>query len=154
MDNYVIGIDPGKTTGLVVLAVTDLVKRGYHIAAKYALLWSDRYRIKDVLSAFNNAGNILAIVMEDFRLYEHKAMDQVNSDFPSPKVIERTIVYCEELALTHLIEMPMASTLYKQKGLKWSIPSDDYRLLPSPHMRDAYLHARIWILRQRFQVIK
>ena len=154
MDNYVIGFDPGKTTGCVALVVTDLAKLEYDLAAKYALPWSDRSQIRDILSAFSKAGSINAVVVEDYIIYPHMAQEHIGATLWSTKIIGRLEVYCEELELDQLVTFQMAKDLYLRKGIKFPIPSEHFRLLPSPHMRDAYLHARIWIMKQRFQVIK
>lgn len=143
--SYVIGIDPGMRTGLVILSNVDYQTATYELAANYTIEWEDRYRLRDILASC--VPYLGYIVMENFRLYENRAKDQINNEFPSVKIIERVTVYCEQLECVEKIRLQMASTIYRAKGIKWPIPREHWLLLDHKydHEQDAYHHARYFI---------
>lgn len=142
----VIGIDPGKATGVAVLTNVDFHRRSFHLHAAYTIGWSERFTLWSILETYKR--DLAGIAIEDFRLYPNQETikAQTFGDFPSAKVIERVTVYCEQLALAHLVSMQMASVNYIAKGKKRPIAMEYRKLLPTTHTIDAFLHAEYYIL--------
>lgn len=149
----VIGIDPGKATGVVVLTNVDFAKRSFRLDSAFTLGWDHRYQLEQYL--INWKDDLVGIAIEDFRLYPNQETikAQTFNDFPSSKVIERITVYCEQQHLTHLITMQMASVNYIAKGKKRPIAMEYRKLLPTSHTIDAFLHAEYYILMHRSKVL-
>ncbi len=133
----VISFDPGETTGCVV---------GYWLGGKdisitdVALIpWADR---------FAQTGELLKlytpdyIVIEDFRLYHHRAQTQIGNTFPSVQMIGIILTYCFQLGYLDRITKQPASNM---KSVKIA---DEHLLMvgASPHIQDAYKHLRYFVI--------
>lgn len=128
----IIGIDPGRTTGFVRLYATEA---GLVVQQAHEIPWNDRFSLLDIL-AFCGSLSPLHVVVESFRLYEDKARDQIGNDFPSVQVIgivEAGLYRAGILSCLH----------YQSASLKMRVKIVHENELPaSPHVRDAYQHAR------------
>lgn len=145
----VIGIDPGKATGVAVLTNVDFHRRTFHLHAAYTIGWSERFTLWSILETYKR--DLAGIAIEDFRLYPNQETikAQTFGDFPSSKIIERIHVYAEQLELAHLITMQMASVNYIAKGKKRPIAQPYRSQLRDLHTIDAFLHAEYYILMHR-----
>lgn len=144
---YIIAIDPGKTTGLVVASNVNYQAETYELNTAVQIPWDQRADLYQWLAVLHNSSlgltrDLDAIVIEDFVLYANKAKDQINSRFPSVSVIERVTVYAEQLGCANKIKMQMA-------GLRKSvlIPEEHYAILKrQQHAIAAYQHLRYYFL--------
>lgn len=142
--SYIIGIDPGKKTGLVIFANVNFLAVEYTLAAHYTINWEDRYRLRDIL--LTHAADRPYIVVEDFIL-RADAQFLIGDKIPSAKVIERITIYCEQLGLVDRMRFQLAAQIYMRKGAKWPIPPEHLAILDKKyqHEKDAYLHARLFV---------
>jgi len=139
----IIAIDPGKTTGYVHLQVdmgadkypfTPIIMR----EIEWDEHWGFMSEVHDVL--YHNKGKRIIIVVENFLLYAHEAVHQINSDFPSSQIIG-VCKYIAAMTTTELV-LQMASVKRQFSGKdidKWFKP--DVQLPTSLHIRDAISHA-------------
>lgn len=148
MGGYIISIDPGMTTGLVVASNVNYEAETYDLHMVDQITWDNRADIGRYLQLFYDPAvgrfELDAIVIEDFVLYANKAKDQINSRFPSVSVIERATVYAELLGCAHLITLQMA-------GLRKSVLIPDHHyveLKRKVHATAAYQHLRYYVLRR------
>jgi len=135
--DLVIGIDPGYTTGVCVLSFDADHVTGVVIESRQ-LVWNDRFELLPLIVQYLPKKDTLTlhVVVEDFRLYGHKAQDQINNSFPSVNVIG-VLDLVAHLNSIHL-NMQMASMISKVAVLPEHLPY----LIKSEHTRDAYKHAR------------
>lgn len=82
------------------------------------------------------------IVVESFRLYEHKAQDQVNSDFPSVRVIGAIEAYLEGVGRLDRLVLQPASVRSRVQILNEHKPM----LVNKVHAHDAYQHLRYFFV--------
>jgi hypothetical protein len=136
----VFAFDPGKTTGY---AVTEVNEKGddFKLTRCDEIEWEPRLdNLADVLT---DVGPDDRVVIETFRLFPHKAMAQIGSQFPSSQVIGNI-----EMALYILNRHDKIS--YQNPGdiSKVTVLERDLeRVAGSPHKIDAYRHARLYFLR-------
>ena len=150
---HIICIDPGRTTGLVILDNIDYAKRSYNICFVVEIDWDHRSELRNILEAFSV--DLDAIVMENFLLYPSRAVNQSYDDMPAPKVIERITVYSEQLGIVDKIHLQLASTVYLAAGVKLPIPINHYgQLAKAEHTKMAYRHGRHFILTHKNGVKK
>lgn len=133
----VVAFDPGETTGFV--GATWLGGKNFGITEVTKITWDDRfYHIRDLLK-FHVPDHI---IIEDFRLYHHRAQSQIGKDFPSVQVIGAIQSYCYEMGYLDRIVMQPAS-------VRSSVKIADEHLLmvgASPHVQDAYKHLRYFVI--------
>lgn len=143
----IIAFDPGRTTGVCLAEGVDFAARTFHVTLSSEILWPDRrwvYSGLQRLKTLESTGKLYltAIVIEDFRLFQDKANEQIGSDFPSVKVIERIWTCAELLELDKRIVMQMP-------GLRARVKIDPIHqksLARSLHAQDAYRHLRYYVL--------
>jgi hypothetical protein len=138
----IFAFDPGQTTGVALAHVTEDGK-SFTLVKCEDILWEDRFTSIHGLFKSEGAGHV-HIVVENFRLFPHKAKEQIGSEFPSAKVIG-TI---EALCYVNMMEpgnivFQVPSDIAKVKVLEDDIPS----VAGSPHKVDAYRHARLYFLK-------
>jgi len=130
----IVAIDPGFTTGVAVGEV--IHPKQFDLINTYSLLWENRFETSTILDQYKPE----VVVMEDFRLYRHKAMDQVNSPFPSARVIGSVDAFCWQrgirVAMQPASVMSRVGILSKDKDAVGSIL----------HIGDAYKHLRYYTL--------
>jgi len=136
----ILGIDPGRTTGYVDI---DLHENGeFEVVDTAEIVWEARFQIPDFINPSANTFDAPhlpdAIVVESFRLYPHKARSQIGNDFPSSQVIG--II---ELAL---YQNNIIDRIVRQPASSISRVKIFHDLPASEHIRDAYKHARLYIV--------
>jgi hypothetical protein len=135
--------DPGQTTGYCVIDIQDDGK-DFSVHRCDEIPWEARFANIDYIF-INDTPQI--IVVEQFRLYPHKAKVQIGSIFPSVRVIGiiETMCYIHGLAESRLY-FQGAGDIVKTMVLE----RDMTMVAGSPHKIDAYRHARLHFLRHFF----
>jgi hypothetical protein len=153
----VIGVDPGKTTGLAIVEALGSVpfaspagrviqvRWGMQILDASDVPWNDRFVITDIIAAwFKQVGNVW-VVCEAFNLYAHAAQSQINSDFPSVQIIGMLQAEMHRLNRYDRLIMQPASTR-KPIQIKGEYKQP---LQGLHHAKDAFKHARYFIITQK-----
>lgn len=147
-----IAIDPGGVHTAVLCA--DNVHYGanideftFELCHKQMILFKERSTLETLLDVLS-ADLLDRIIIEDFKLQERKASDQINSRFETVKVIERITVACERLGLTHLIKIQQPSQRHSARHCP---PAHDTFLHSGAgndfkHYYAAYQHLRYYLL--------
>jgi hypothetical protein len=144
-DDIVISVDPGGTTGIFV------AKYRPDLPSRFEPLYSSVIGFADVeivLLRLLKKWRPALVVVELFVLYEEKAEDLVGHKFPSVEVIGILRAYC------YLMSVPMK----RQPASSMSRVEIEEEHTPlvhdSEHARDAYKHARYFILGMHRDVVK
>jgi hypothetical protein len=98
--DYLLAIDPGVTTGIVIARYTD-PQTSFDIHDTLEIAYDDRSALATLLLNIDPRW----IVIEDFKLFAKYADAQINSRFEVVKTIERVHVYCEDLNIVDRIVM-------------------------------------------------
>lgn len=128
----IVAFDPGETTGYAVGQWYG--GKDFTLKTAGELRWEDRFTILGMLQVHMPD----YIVIEEFRLYQHRAMSQIGKVFPSSIVIGIIQAYTYQLGLLDRITMQPASVRSSVK-----ITSD---VGSSMHVRDAYKHLRYFVI--------
>ena len=129
----VLAIDPGETTGVVVVEYQDRKVRVVHaeaaaVSAASAFAW---------LEGLDATFAPTVVVTEDYRVYRHRVRQHINSDLATPRLIGAIEAWCG----------------WRKKPLRFQMASEakafftDRRLramnlyLSNKHVRDALRHA-------------
>lgn len=136
-NQLVLGIDPGSTTGLCLCRSTD-GGRDFTIENSWIVPYDDRFSISRTLASIRPHH----IVIENFRLYRHKAESQINNEFPSVRVIGAIEQACWDLEFMARLNFQMASEL---SGVQIR-EEHEGSIGKSEHHKDSYKHARVYIL--------
>lgn len=147
MQKLIVAIDPGKTTGFCVLSCPAGVidPNTYDVYQAHQVEWSDRFFFHAFFCAHRD--HIRAIIIERFKLFRNpKTMEsQINSEFPSVRVIGIVEAYAE---LFNLGDRIVFQEPNDRKSAQ--IPRMHHAALgTSDHVRDAYRHARYFVLTHR-----
>lgn len=134
----VVVFDPGVTTGVAFIKYTG--GRNFDLLYVTQLVWGERFSVNNYMKY---AGRI---VVEDFKLYETKARDQINSDFPSVQVKGIIECYAYQMGMLDRIYYQMAS---ERVNVKVVDPEHRKALESMVHATDAYRHARLHVLMNR-----
>lgn len=138
--------DPGLTTGYCVVQVAHDLPAGFVVLESGVVKWSTR--VLGVRALLRKYRPNLTVV-EEFKLYKHKAQDQIGSDFPSVRVIG--------IIETYMVEFELGAPAFQGAALIAGAPpvrilEEHVSLLHnSEHARDAYKHARYFVSRARRQ---
>jgi len=136
----IIGIDPGLTTGVCV--IDDVVSaREFTIVQSGEISWSNRFWFREFF--ITNSRSLKTIVIEQFKLYEHKAKSQTGSIIPSARMIGIIEAYAYECNLLPLIVFQPASFISARGNYTIQVL---HQLPSSDHVRDAYRHIRKYLL--------
>lgn len=146
----IISFDPGYSTGIALINNVNYAKREYDLFRCGVLMFPERAHIATLLKRYSEQLDV--IIIEDFLLFEDKALSQVGSRFEPVKVIERITVYCEQLGLADriIVQPPTFQKRTLMRG-DHTMPAEHYRMiqqLPTkqrPHATSAYKHARYYI---------
>lgn len=143
MNYSILAFDPGETTG-IVFANWDL--------STTPITYFDVLKATHV--PFDLSTNIYDIIMtvkpqiliyERFALYKHKAMQQVNSEFPTVEIIGYI-----KLAYVHLTRTEHVCKLVKQPASVMErveiSPQHELQLRGKRHATSAYKHIRYYII--------
>jgi hypothetical protein len=142
----ILAIDPGKTTGYAVAVVVDTRNyNGYELLQAGHIEWTRRVQdFQSLLSGCIETGH-LYLVVEEFRLYAHKAEAQIGNEFPSVRFIGMAET------LWYLAGLNEEDIIYQQAVLRKSaeIPKrDKTKLTGKRHAQDAYKHLRYFFIVQ------
>lgn len=138
METYVLGIDPGRTSGVCILR-THEPDRGFDVVKSYEISWSSRFEFLPLISSLAlqcQPPQRLAIVIESFRLYPHRARQQIGSAFPSVQIIG--------IVETAAFIAGVLDTIVYQPSSNISRVEVLHPVGVSPHVQDAYKHARYY----------
>lgn len=126
-----ISIDPGESNGVC----------GYN--AKGNLLFMTTIKHEDLLKFLRIFKKIIRCITEDYRIYEHKANQHVNSRVLTLRVIGRIEDWCE-LNDIHLTLQPAT---IKATGYMWIGKKPLPKSNPANHKWDANVHFVYWAVR-------
>jgi hypothetical protein len=145
----IIGIDPGHTTGYVVIEDQD-ESPGFSIVEVKQISWDERFSIADKLLApyDQSVGPVgptppeARVVCESFNLYPTMAAGQahIRSSFPSVEVIGIVSYSC------HLYHIRFSQQPPSVRSRVQVLPDHKDLLRGQPHATDAYRHARYYLL--------
>ena len=139
----ILAIDPGKTTGIVVCQTAKEMIDGklpFGVMIAEDLLWEDRFLLREYIRTSD------IVICESFNLYPGAAQGQahIRSDFPSIQVIGLIQAYMYELNKGEpIMQMP---SMRKRSLI---LPEHQAALKGLKHARDAYKHARYYIVRNK-----
>lgn len=128
-------VDPGLTTGIAHGVYTG--GRTFDLLAAGEVGWYDRFSLRELILP-----DIQHIVVESFRLYAHKAEDQINNSFPSVHIIGMVEAFAWLLNINSRIVYQPASV---RTGVQ-VLPEHEAEVIGSAHMHDAYQHLRYYVL--------
>lgn len=145
----VIAFDPGEHTGYAVLEYGTGGSldqfTGFHLVEAGQIPWRERCAsVKALLN--RDPLQVGVVLLEQFRLYPHKAQAQIGSIFPSARVIGVIEAYAFEAGLSEKVDFQMASEMQRV-----AIRPEHQTRLTSEHMRDAYKHGRLWLVKQSIE---
>lgn len=140
----ILGIDPGKTTGVCMLRTGETVE----VVLAEQIPW-DR-RKEDLWALFTATfREELPVpqytVIENFRLRPGRAMEQVGSTFPSVEVIGLIEAF-------HFITKNFFDLVYQEPAIISRVqilPEHAAFFVGKPHAADAYRHARYFLTTHR-----
>lgn len=143
----ILGIDPGRTTGICVLENDQT--NSIEVAMASQIPWELRKSLLWALIAGTSItwplGQPDAIVIEDFKLRPGRALEQIGSDFPSVHIIGMIegfhyalqlrcpIVYQTPAIIGRVQVLPEHSSVFKGRE----------------HASDAYKHARYYLVTRK-----
>lgn len=145
----ILAIDPGYTTGIALGENVCISPNAttFDVTLARELLWEDRFNF---LTFFRNLPPLKAIVIEEFRLFKHRATDQINSEFPSVRVIGIVEAYAMQFGYLDKIIYQRPADIHIGGKAALSIPPEHKAMLAfSNHATDAYLHLRYYIKTHR-----
>lgn len=115
--------------------------RDFEVVTSTEYGWSDRF----VLYTWVEAAQFDVIIIEQFTLYKHEALNQVGSTFPSSQVIGALEAV---LFNTHQLSKRVFQPAYNTKAVKVN-PEHTSSIGSSEHRKDAYKHAKYFIAASR-----
>lgn len=134
-----VGIDPGGTTGWVVAeSVGNPVSCGQTKSVTELI---------DLLNTVKPA----VVVIEDFRVYGHKAKSLTNNDLPAPRVIGAVEAWCDANSVT-LVKQPAAHRKVVSSNLL-DLLGFLKMTRGMPHARDAAKHLVRYLWNQDNSVV-
>lgn len=141
--------DPGGTTGVCVAEWSPRIQGTFRVIYNSVVLWPSRLaRIRELIDEYVPE----TTVVESFKLYEHKAQDQIGSNFPSSQVIGIIEAYLYMTGLN--LPVYQSASLICGKPPVLILAEHNALLHHSEHGRDAYKHARYWISKKQMQPTK
>lgn len=133
----IIAFDPGETTGVAVGQHTG--GRDFDLIESWEIPWERRTTVHDALEEFRPN----FIVVESFRLYAHKARQQIGSHFPSVRVIGMIELSAHLWGLGELFFQ--TPSLISQVKIPRELEVEN-TFSGSEHRKDAYKHLRYFVL--------
>lgn len=166
----ILAIDPGRTTGICAIRTVDGVK-GFEVVTALEILWENRLELLSALidgTYFNPKvpQPPEAVVIENFRLRQGRALEQSGSDFPSSQLIgmvqaflwmdKHIVADAPENIKAYVADNPQNFRPYGLDRLHFQEPANmaNVKIMPedlglltgSNHKQDAYKHARFYYL--------
>lgn len=134
----ILSFDPGGTTGVAFGVYTG--GREFDLRYVTQLAWVERFTVADYIRHADR------IVCEDFKLYENKAKDQINSRFPSVQLIGMIEYVANQLGKLDCLYYQMAS-----ERVNVTVVNAEHKkaLKTMIHATDAYRHLRLHVLMNR-----
>lgn len=134
-----LALDPGETTGYVVLPLQPLGS-DLEDSASYPLplesgVLAEWHGIRQLIAKYNPQ----IIVAEQFRLYPGLAQAQAYSPIIAARVLGAIACIAEECGIT-VVEQSAAV------GKSIYLPDETFEVLRNRHVRDAYRHGIKWLL--------
>jgi hypothetical protein len=133
---HILAFDPGETTGFVAGMFDG--DKDFGLLRCEEIPWENRFSRTWKWLQFYQPDYI---VVEAFRLYPHRAMEQIGKDFPSSQFIGIISAYAWKLQLPSITLQP-ASVRSSVKVL----PEHRTMIGTSKHIVDAYRHLRYFII--------
>lgn len=139
--DVVLAVDPGQTTGICCATY-----RGgddgfqFDVMACREIVWVERFALRHYVPAVD------WIVTESFTLYESKKDSQVNSYFPSVRVIGILEALVNEMPG---VRLDPEDIVFQGASQRKSVKVQEKHLMfvrGSAHKRDAYQHLRYFII--------
>lgn len=157
---HILAIDPSGnfkegygTTGWVLIdSKCKLIDRGYIKASEYKCAEEYWNAHLNLIKAYNKRFKSLIVVIEEYRLYKERALNQTNSLMETPRVIGLMQWLCWTLNQPYTTQLASAvkqrwsdGILYQEKYLK-KRKNMIYHVnsglsMKSDHVRDAFRHA-------------
>ena len=123
-----ISIDPGKSTGFC----------GYDV--RYYVQFSVTLPAQDLTKFLELFKNVDVCVLEDYRIFPHKAKDHVYSDLETTRVIGRVESWAERKEV-ELVKQPSS---IKPNGYAFIGKKPLSKSNPNNHWMDAHVHFMYW----------
>ena len=139
--DIVIAYDPGVTTGLCVARViASRVPGSLEVLESREVLWDEAFLEWKTLHKYRR--RLRAVVIEEFVMYSSKADDLIGSSFPACEMIGVLRAQAHRVGVLDLVVKQLAVYRTAVRVLPEHAP----KLGSSPHRKDAYQHARYYIL--------
>jgi len=153
----IISIDPGIHIGIVIANGVDYRARTYDLYSAGIIMFTDRAKLLNLLRKHED--HLEALVIEDFLLFEHKALDQIGSRFETVKVIERLTLYAEQLGIEDKIKMQepafrSRATVMPDQHLAFLRAATASEPKNFKHLRAAYQHLRAYVFDQSIKLAR
>ena len=147
---YVLSIDPGKTTGIVLASCKS--PKDFTVISAKDWKWSSRFEIPEYYNLDNPLGLMYSlsnfngqiptyVVIESFNLFRHKAQQLTGSDFPAVRVIGMIEYAMSEAGILDRLITQTPSQRIRAKILDQHVQD----LKGLHHAKDAYKHLRVFI---------
>jgi hypothetical protein len=138
----IVSFDPGYVTGFCE-AIWNPGDDDFLVVKSSTIDWPSRHTgVRDLLLGTGEVPLPSVIVAESFRLYAHKAQDQIGQDFPSARILGVIETYAYEYGVLNTMILQPASVMSRVQIR----PEHKSSLDKSEHARDAYKHLRYWIV--------
>lgn len=138
----IFAIDPGGSTGICVGRYD--ARHEFTIFDAWTVPWAERFGIRESLSLHMPD----RVVVESFRLYAHAAQEQINSDFPSVRVIGMVEAFLHDFHWLDRLTFQPPSVRQNVEAL----PQHRSLVNKTAHTLDAYRHLRFFVLSNRGSV--
>lgn len=126
----ILAFDPGDTTGVAIFSDQGELKQMTQLKLQDLIDFLGGYEFP-----------VSLVIVEDFRLFKRKAMQQVGSTMPAPQVIGAIKTFASMKG----VEVVLQPANIKPLALKWSgiiMPGNH----ADSHQWDAYLHGYYWLV--------
>ena len=138
-NTVVLGVDPGNTTGWALIQVST----GVPLIRKQTAGNKESSDFLRLLAGIikNDDYYLYAIIMEDYRIFSHKAKQHIGSDVPAAQIIGM-VEHQASLMDVQVIKQPANKLPIAQKLVGVKMPGDHSK----SHWVSAYLHACYWLI--------
>jgi hypothetical protein len=134
----ILGIDPGGMNGLAWFGSDYQLKGFTQVNLHDFPLWLDAHQpIPDV------------VILENYRLWKHKALQQSGSDMPASQAIGMVKMYCKVRGIT-IVEQSPQILEPAQKMSQMPLPADHSK----SHWVSAYNHVFWWLVKQGYRQVE
>jgi hypothetical protein len=132
---YYVGIDPGATTGVALWESTANVFQAYDV------LWEQRHQFACKIELQSGGDDRFVFIVENFRLFKSKAVQQAGSQFQAVKIIG---------VLEYLSFKWHHAVIFQEPRIQEYMPIEHVpqrvaSMLSSPHQISAAKHLVHWL---------